>query len=244
MARVHNGFIETNPVKIMYPELLVPVENRLTKGKMDYTATFLIPKSDKETLDAFKQAIANAKNYGLQRGFRIPENSTLKFYDGDGTKSDGKPHHEVYHGHWFYYAKANADKKPTVLIDDKENKLVREAESDDIYSGVIGKVCLNVYAYDNVQKGISASLQQILITDKGERIGGNPFAITSYEKIRPNNLPQEPSIPGAAFNQPFNNQPMQNQPMQNQPNNFFGSPMADQGAKNVSFNLNDDDLPF
>lgn len=132
------------------------------KGDPKYSAKLLIPKKDKETLEAIQAAIdwVIANNQptlaGKTKGLQLPLN------DGD----DGED--ESAHGHFYLNAKANVDRKPKLF--NEKNEPIEDRE--DLYSGCYGKAIVNFYAFDARKSGgklgVSLSLQAIKKIKDGE----------------------------------------------------------------------------
>lgn len=152
----------TGKVRLSYIRCFEPDEN----GK--YSVCVLIPKSDKETIAKLESAIEavkadpkSSKTWGgkFLASFKIP------MRDGDSERdTDISPE---YKGHYFF--NASTKMKPKV-VDRGLNEIL---ERNEIYSGIYGRVSVNLYAY-NVDggKGIAAGLNNIQKLADGEPLGG------------------------------------------------------------------------
>jgi len=135
-------------------------------GKDEFSTQILIPKTDKETLNALKAAAKEA--LATKFGDKVPKNVRNPLRDGDTeTKTDGSPLGKEYAGHFFCNVKSTS--KPGA-IDSHGNDLIG---SDDIVSGDYVRVSLNAYAYSQAgNNGVSFGLNNILLVKKGQPLGG------------------------------------------------------------------------
>ena len=148
-------------------------EPQLMKGatKANYSVKVLIPKTDQATLAALGAARDAARVNGVTEGKKpfaaypaaklASMNITLK--DGDLSDRDEEK------GCWTLNAKTPEDKPPGVLNEKRE----RTTDPIEIYSGIYGKVHLQLFPYDmNGNQGIGVSLQNVLKTRDGDPLGG------------------------------------------------------------------------
>lgn len=104
-----------NPTKVITGEVRLSYANvwepkSINGGKEKYSASLLIPKDDKATIDAIEAAIEAAIKEGIGKlGGKIPPRGSLKLplRDGDTERDD-----EAYKGH--YFVNANSDRKSVV----------------------------------------------------------------------------------------------------------------------------------
>lgn len=80
--------ITTGRVRLSYCNLFEPKEQ---DGKLTYSVTLLIPKTDKGTLQKIKNAMEEAKNAYLQKytGKKLPTDLKHTLHDGDGERPNG-----------------------------------------------------------------------------------------------------------------------------------------------------------
>jgi hypothetical protein len=166
--------VTTGEVRTSYFSALAPRKNELS-GKDEFSTQILIPKTDKETLTALK----NAAKLALTEKFgdKVPKNVRNPLRDGDTeTKSDGSPLGKEYAGHFFCNVKSTS--KPGA-IDAHGHDLIG---NDDIVSGDYIRVSLNAYAYSQAgNNGVSFGLNNILLVRKGEPLGGSkPTAASDF----------------------------------------------------------------
>lgn len=173
--------VTTGEVRLSYAHLLEPhaIEEGQTKK---YSVSLIIPKSDKDTLRAIKEAIDEAKENGKATlGGKIPANLKTPIRDGD----EDRPDDENYAN--SYFINANSTKKPKILEFVKftaDGKIkADEIDSDeDVYSGMFACVSVNFYAYNTSgNKGIAAGLGNVLKTSEGDRLGGGSSAEEDFD---------------------------------------------------------------
>lgn len=177
MAKLTGTKVITNKVRLSYANVLKP--KAMQPGQKEkYSCTILIPKTDKETLDAIDKAITAAfqedggtKLKGIKR-----ENVKTTLRDGD-EKADTNPEYE---GHMFM--NVSSIQAPGIL--DKAKRKVTDLPNpeEEVYSGVYALASINFFAYNNNgNRGISAGLNNLLIVEKGERLAGRADAESDFE---------------------------------------------------------------
>lgn len=157
------------PCRLSYTHLF---EKYIPKdgGEGKYMTNVLIPKSEKKTIEAIKEAIEVAKKAGLvsKWGGKEPKKLDLPLYDGDDKEDD------IYRDHFYINAKCTT--RPGV-VDKKKNPITDEEE---IYSGVWAYVSVTFYPYDVKNKGIACGLNNIMKFKDDERLGGRVSAETDF----------------------------------------------------------------
>ncbi len=130
-----------------------------------YSASLIIPKSDKKTLKMIKEAIENAKVQGKSSKFggKIPANLKTPLRDGD----EERPDDEAYEN--SYFVNANSKTKPGI-VDVDCNKIL---DQDEVYSGCYGRASITFYPFNTSgNKGIACGLNHIQKLKDGEPLGG------------------------------------------------------------------------
>ena len=159
-----NTRITTKKVRFSYVHVFEPTAMEEGQTKK-YSAAILIPKTDKETVKAIKDAIQSALELGKSKHFGgvLPKKWVNPLRDGDEESDE-----EVYAGHYFMNAKSI--KRPVILGPDKELL----TDKDEFYSGCYGRAVINFYAYGNgiPSKGIAAGLESAMKTEDGDNLGG------------------------------------------------------------------------
>lgn len=144
-----------------------------------YSVMLLIPKDDKETLDAIKRAQKAAAEQ--KWGAKVPKNLKNTLRDGDDEQdTDERPE---FAGH--YFINVSSKTKPGVVLPIKgaDGKL-KPATEEDIYSGVYARVSINFYGYDTAgNRGVTAGLNNILKSRDGEYLGGRASAESDFDEF-------------------------------------------------------------
>ena len=145
-------------------------------GPERYSVSVLIPKDDKETINAIHAAVDAAIEEGIAKfGGKKPNKAAIKLplRDGDVERDD-----EAYKGHYFI----NANSKTAPQIVDKSVKPI--LDRSEVYSGCYGRVSLNFYAFNsNGNKGVACGLGNIQKIRDGEPLGGKSSAVDDFTTL-------------------------------------------------------------
>lgn len=154
--------VVTGKVRLSFVHLFQP-RSGMDGGEPKYSASILIPKTDKATIDKVKAAIEAAKEAGKATwGGKVPPGLKNPLRDGDTERDDA-----AYKGH--YFINASSKNKPGV-VDAAMNQIL---DANEVYSGVYGKVSINFYPYSvNGNKGVGAGLQNVQSLGIGDPLGG------------------------------------------------------------------------
>ncbi|MPM16504.1 hypothetical protein SDC9_62885 [bioreactor metagenome] len=165
--------VTTGKVRLSYAHLFAP--HAIEGNEPKYSVSVIIPKSDKETLQAIKEAVAEAKEQGKGKwNGKVPANIKTPLRDGD-VEREGD---EAYAG--CYFLNANSKNKPGVVDINVQPVL----DATEVYSGCYGRLTLNFYAYNaNGNKGIAAGLGNVQKLEDGEPLGGFTRAEDDFEAI-------------------------------------------------------------
>lgn len=175
----------TGLVRFSYAHVFTPAEFETDKkaGKdPKYMVTLLIPKTDKDTLKAIKQAMEDAKVEGLKSkwGGKMPTPS--KFWnplrDGDEERAED----ENYVGHYFIQAKSA--RKPAVKgkYRGADGKLIDLTTDEEFYSGCYGRGSINFFPYSqDGGVGIGVYLNNVQKLEDGDRLAGGSDAETDFD---------------------------------------------------------------
>lgn len=139
-----------------------------------YMTNVLIPESEKETLDAIRKAIANAKASGIvsKWGGKEPKKLDLPLRDGN-DKDD-----EVYADHFYVNAKSST--RPGIVNRSKEPIV----DEEDVYSGMWAIVSVTFYPYDtNGNRGVACGLNNVMKYKDDEKLGGRSSAESDFADI-------------------------------------------------------------
>lgn len=170
--------VVTNEVRFSYANVFVPTAIDENSEKK-YNVSILIPKTDTETIELIKKAIANAVEDGKSQkwGGKLPSKKEAlnPLRDGDVEYEEGAKD-VTYKGCYFINAKSS--RKPGI-VDKHHNVLTTEEE---FYSGCYGHASINFYAYDKgASKGIAVGLNSLLKSRDGERLGNVSDPETEFE---------------------------------------------------------------
>lgn len=161
----------TGLTKLSYCNLNQP--KSINGGEECYSASVLILKSDKVTLDKVRAAIQSAFDEGQSKlkgsSKSCPLLSTIKtpLRDGDVERPDD----ESYAGHFFL--NANNKEKPGV-VDIDRNPIF---DSSEIYSGICARCSLSFFAFNsNGNRGIAVALNHVQKIKDGTPLGGRTKA--------------------------------------------------------------------
>ena len=167
----------TGKVRLSYVNLLEPKAFEGQEPK--YSCVLLIPKEDKKTLTAIREAIKDAYEVAKDnklKGVKFEKlHTTLR--DGDSDDSVDTEESPEYADH--YFMNVSCKTKPGI-IDKYKEKVVDE---EDVYSGVYARASINFFAYNTAgNKGVSAGLNNIQIIGKGEFLGGRSSADADFDE--------------------------------------------------------------
>lgn len=130
-----------------------------------YSTSFLIPKSDKETLKKINAAVEAAKELGKSKkwGGKLPGSLKMPLRDGDDETDKG----EEYRGHFFFSA---SSKDAPGIVDAQCNVII---DKEEVYSGCYARISVNFFPYEaSGNRGIGAGLNHIQKLADGEPLGG------------------------------------------------------------------------
>lgn len=156
-------------IRFSFAEVLKPTHND-EKDKDEYSVMFLIPKSDKETLNAINRAVEAFKKEVY--GNKIPGNLFNPLQDGDEYYSSTTGEQDKNRlGCYYMSAKTCFPPQVKKLVG---KKMVDAKTEDDFYSGCYGIASVNFFDWANMGKrGISAGLSSVCKIKDGERLGGS-----------------------------------------------------------------------
>lgn len=175
MTTVRKTKVVTGEVRLSYVNLWEPKAS-LGGGKEKYSASIIIPKSDKKTLEAIQKAIDAAIEEGIGKfGGKKPNPKTIKLplRDGDEERDD-----EAYKN--SYFLNANSITQPQI-VDRRVQPIV---ETSEIYSGIYARVSLNFYAFNtNGNKGVAVGLGNVQKLRDGDPLGGRTNASDDFDSL-------------------------------------------------------------
>ena len=156
--------VVTGECRLSYVHLFEP--HAINPGDdAKYSVMLMIPKKDKATLAALREAEKAAAEAGKSTKFggKIPANLASIIRDGDESAED----YPERAGHWIM--SVSTTRKPGV-VDSSVQPIMDESE---VYSGMYARASINAfpYTYGN-KKGVSFGLSHIMKTRDGEPLGG------------------------------------------------------------------------
>ena len=159
----------TGKVRFSFVHVFEPAET--LNGSLKYSASILIPKSDKDTVTRFNKAFEETKQANAAFfGGSIPKVLKGGLRDGDTEKDD-----PIYAGHYFF--NANSNEKPGI-VDQDVNPII---DKDEFYSGCYGRASITMYPYDaSGSKGIAFGLNNVQKLEDGEKFGGAASAAADF----------------------------------------------------------------
>lgn len=165
--------VTTGKVRLSYAHLFEP--HAIEGNEPKYSVSVIIPKTDKETLQAIKAAVDEAKEQGKAKfGGKIPGNLKTPLRDGD-VEREGD---EAYAG--CYFLNANSKNKPGVVDINVQPVL----DQSEVYSGCYARLTLNFYPYSaSGNKGIAAGLGNVQKLADGEPLGGFTRAEDDFDSV-------------------------------------------------------------
>ena len=154
--------------RLSYAQLFEP--KGFDGSKPVYSASLIIPKDDKRTLDLIRSAIKAAydagayKLRGNSKNTPALEDINLPLNDGDKKR----PNDPAYAN--SYYINAKNQDQPKLFGLDGEEVMSRS----DLYSGCYARCKIQFYCYNrNGNKGIAASLLGLRKSADGKPLGGS-----------------------------------------------------------------------
>ena len=159
----------TGKVRFSFVHVFEPAET--LNGSLKYSASILIPKSDKDTVARFNKAFDETKQSNAAFfGGSVPKALKGGLRDGDTEKDD-----PIYAGHYFF--NANSNEKPGI-VDQDVNPIM---DKDQFYSGCYGRASITMYPYDaSGSKGIAFGLNNVQKLEDGEKFGGAASAAADF----------------------------------------------------------------
>ena len=163
--------VVTNEVRFSY--LWEP--QAVNGSEPKYSVSLIIPKTDKATVKAIKDAIEIAKQEGIGKfGGKLPANLKLPLRDGDIERPDD----EAYKN--SYFINCNSKDQPQIV----DRKVQPILDRNEFYSGCYGRASISIYAYNvNGNRGIAASVNSVQKTRDGESLGGRSRAEDDFTAL-------------------------------------------------------------
>ncbi len=165
----------TGEVRFSYVHVFEP---KAMDGSSDekYSVSLIIPKTDKKTVSAIRQALKNAAEIGKNTKFagKVPKDFDKALRDGDEERSDDENYANSY------FVNATSKGKPGVV--DKYRKVI--TDETEFYSGCFGHASLNFYPFNsNGNRGVACGLNNLMKTKEGTFLGGRASAESDFADL-------------------------------------------------------------
>jgi len=169
-----------NPCKVITGKCRLSFEHVWKPSKMDedsqakYSASIIIPKTDKATLDKIRAAQEAAIKAGITSKWEGKKPAKLKLPLRDGDED--RPDDPNYAG--CYFLNATSSLKPGIV------DMARQEITDEslVYSGCYCRFALNFYPFSvRGNKGVAAGLNCIQKVRDGEHLGGGMNAKDAFD---------------------------------------------------------------
>ena len=171
--------VTTGKVRLSYAHLTEPVAIQEGQEKK-YSASFIIPKTDKKTLEKIATAINLATQRGIETkwGGKEPAKLKLPLRDGD----DERPEDEAYAN--SYFINANCKTRPFAVDERKHDYASIEEIDEQVYSGCYVYANLSFYPYDAAgNRGVACGLNGVMKAADGEPLSSRVSAETAFADI-------------------------------------------------------------
>ena len=156
-TKVITGKVRASFVHIFEPQSVNGSEPK-------YSCSFIIPKSDTETIGKIREAVEQARQDGVTKwGGKIPPNLKLPLRDGDIDRPDDPNYANAY------FVNANSNERPGVV----DRRRVPITDPLEVYSGCYVRASITFYPFNtNGNRGIACGLQNIQKWCDGEPLNG------------------------------------------------------------------------
>jgi hypothetical protein len=177
MSENTDSIVQLGDVRLSFP-VLFEAKAFDDKGKKEFSATFLIPKTgpQAEQIKSAITAVANGK-----WGAKGPEILKQLFRDDKLCMHDGdKKDYDGYAGN--FYVRATNATRPLVINRDRSQL---SAEDGVVYSGCYVNAILSLWAQDNkFGKRINANLRGVQFFRAGEAFsGGGTASVEEFAEV-------------------------------------------------------------
>jgi len=174
MIKQNKSKVVTGVVRLSYANIWEP--KSVNGGPEKYSCSLIIPKTDKDTVNAINAAIDCAIQEGAHKfGGKVPLKASLKLplRDGDVERED-----EAYKGCYFLNANSTT---PPQIVDKRVRPILDRSE---IYSGVYAHVSISLYAFNsNGNRGVACGLGNIQKVKDGEPLGSRTSAADEFVTV-------------------------------------------------------------
>lgn len=177
----NNGpiIVTTGKVRLSYAHLTEPTTIEEGQEKK-YSASFIIPKTDKKTIEKIATAIKAATQRGIETkwGGKKPANLKLPLRDGDDERSEDEAYQNAY------FVNANCKQRPFAVDQTKHEYKSLEDIEEHVYSGCYVYANISFYPFSAAgNKGIACGLNGVMKAEDGEPLSSRVSAETAFADI-------------------------------------------------------------
>lgn len=178
----NNGpiLVTTGKVRLSYAHLTEPTALQEGQEKK-FSASFIIPKSDKKTIDKIKEAMKQAVQRGIETkwGGKKPPKLKLPLRDGDEERPDDEAYADSY------FINGNCKSRPFIVDERKHVYVSIEAADENVYSGCYVYANLSFYPFDAAgNRGIACGLNGVMKAGDGEALSSRVSVETAFGDIK------------------------------------------------------------
>lgn len=178
MTNEKNPCTITVPCRFSYLTIWEP--KAMEEGQQKkYSASLIIPKTDKKTIKQIEAAIDAAKIAGKDSKFggKVPSTLKISFYDGDEAREEDEAYEKSM------YLSARASTRPGI-VDSSRSPIT---DQDEFQSGDYGFANITFYPYNSGgSKGIAVGLNHVMKTKTGERLSGRVSVDDAFGDVEVN----------------------------------------------------------
>lgn len=150
-------------------------------GKLKFSVSALIPKSDTQGVADIKKHIKAAVEAGIANNkFTAKQVSLLRLplRDGDAEFEAGTRGPE-YKGHWFF--NASSDSAPGIVKAVKGSAPVPLFDQDELFSGCFCRLDVNFFPYNQAgNRGVGVGFNNLMLVRQGDRLDGRVAAEDAF----------------------------------------------------------------
>lgn len=159
--------------RLSYAHIFKPAPD--LNGRDTYSASLIIPKSDKKTIERYKAVIDGMlKDPEVLKVLGKGGKPRLPLRDGDEERAND----DAYANSWYLNAKANTEHKPRVIDRDKQDVV----DPSEVYSGCYVQAVVSFYPYNKGgNKGIGCSLSAIRKIKDGQPLTGVAVSDSDFD---------------------------------------------------------------
>lgn len=162
------------PCRLSYTHVFNKYNPDGPEAEGKFMTNVLIPNTEKETIEAIKKAVEEAKKQGIVNKWGGKEPKKLDMPLRDGNEKDD----ENYEDHLFLNAKSNT--RPGIVDKNK----VPIVDEEEVYSGVWAIISVTFFAYDkNGNRGVACGLNNIMKFKDDDRFGGRVSAESDFGDV-------------------------------------------------------------